>query len=125
MYKVAHIGLVVQDAERSSLFYQQILNCEKVNVYQDEWVKLIFLNSDGQIIELIQHLQKNTSEQRANGVVDHIAFEVEDASAEMKRLGAAGVELLSDKPHSLGKNFKNFFCLGPDGERIEFTQGIL
>lgn len=125
MYKVAHIGLVVKDAERSSLFYQQILNCEKVNSYQDEHVKLIFLNSDGQIIELIQHLQENTTERHRAGVVDHIAFEVEDVHAEIKRLSAAGVPLLSNKPWSLGKSLKNFFCLGPDGERLEFMQGML
>lgn len=125
MYKVAHIGLVVKDADRSSLFYQQILNCEVVNSYQDERVKLIFLNSGGQIIELVQRFEESTLEQRAAGVVDHIAFEVEDVFVEMKRLRAAGVEPLSDQPRSMGKSFKNFFFLGPDGERLEFMQGTL
>lgn len=125
MYKVAHIGIVVKDADRSSLFYQQILNCELVNSYQDDRVKLIFLNSGGQIIELVQHLQASTLEQRSAGVVDHIAFEVEDVLSEMERLSTAGIELLSDKPRSMGENFKNFFFLGPDGERLEFVQGTL
>jgi lactoylglutathione lyase len=125
MYKVAHIGLVVKDADQSSLFYQQILNCEEANSYQDERVKLIFLNSGGQIIELVQHLQESTLEQRSAGVVDHIAFEVEDVFVEMERLRAAGVMPLSDKPRSLGRSLKNFFCLGPDGERLEFMQGTL
>jgi len=126
MYKVAHIGLVVQDAERSSLFYQQVLNCEVVNSYQDERVKLIFLDSGGQIIELVQRLQEITADNRPAGVVDHIAFAVEDAFAEMARLQAAGVTLLSDTPRSLGeKNMKNFFFLGPDGERLEFMEGTL
>ncbi|AIF49757.1 VOC family protein [Pelosinus sp. UFO1] len=125
MYKVAHVGLVVKDAEQSSLFYQQILKCELVNSYQDERIKLVFLNSGGQIIELVQRLQETTPEQRTAGAVDHIAFEVEDVSAEMERLRAAGVTLLSDKPNSLGKSLKNFFFLGPDGERLEFIQGML
>jgi len=125
MYKVAHVGLVVKDADKSSLFYQQVLNCEVVNAYQDERIKLIFLNSGGQIIELVQHLQGSTLGQRSAGIVDHIAFEVEDISAEMERLRAAGIMLLSDTPHSLGKSLKNFFFLGPDGERLEFLQGML
>jgi len=125
MYKVAHMGLVVKDAERSSLFYQQILNCEVVNHFQDERVKLIFLNSGGQIIELVQHLQGGALEPRTAGVVDHIAFEVEDVFIEMERLQAAGIIPLSDKPRSLGSSLKNFFFLGPDGERLEFLQGTL
>lgn len=125
MYKVAHIGLVVKDADRSSLFYQQILNCEVVNSYQDERIKLIFLNSGGQIIELVQHLQERILAQRSDGVVDHIAFQVEDVVFEMERLHAVGVVPLSDKPRSIGKSFKNFFFLGPDGERLEFMQGTL
>jgi lactoylglutathione lyase len=125
MYKVAHIGVVVKDADQSSLFYQQILNCEVVNSYRDERIKLIFLNSGGQTIELVQHLQRSTPEQRSAGIVDHIAFEVEDVSAEMERLRAAGITTLSDKPQSLGKSLKNCFFFGPDGERLEFIQGML
>ncbi|SFL56397.1 VOC family protein [Pelosinus propionicus] len=124
MYKVAHIGLVVKDADRSSLFYQQVLDCEVVNSYQDERVKLIFLNSGGQIIELVQRLQESASE-RAAGIVDHIAFEVEDVYAEMERLHAAGVVTLSDTPAGIGRSLKNFFFLGPDGERLEFLQGVI
>ncbi len=124
MYKVAHIGLVVKDAERSSLFYQQVLNCEVVNSYQDERVKLIFLNSGGQIIELVQRFQESTLE-RAAGVVDHIAFEVEDVFVEMERLNAVGVAPLSATPGSIGTSLKNFFFLGPDGERLEFMQGAI
>lgn len=125
MYKVAHIGIVVKDADQSSLFYQQILSCEVINAYQDERVKLIFLNSGGQMIELVQHLQLTAVEQRSAGVVDHIAFVVEDIFIEMERLRVLGIMPLSDKPRSMGKNLKNFFFLGPDGERLEFMQGTL
>lgn len=124
MYKVAHIGLMVKDADRSSLFYQRVLNCEVVNSYQDERVKLIFLNSGGQIIELVQRLQESAPE-RAAGIVDHIAFEVEDVFAEMERLHAVGVVTLSDTPTGIGRSLKNFFFLGPDGERLEFLQGVI
>lgn len=122
MYKVAHIGIVVKEAERSSLFYQRILNCEVVNSYQDERVKLIFLNSGGQTIELVQFLQGDPAAQRPAGAVDHIAFKVEDITAEMDRLRAAGIEPLSDKPRVMGNGMKNFFFLGPDGERLEFLE---
>lgn len=54
-----------------------------------------------------------------------LVFEVEDVFIEFERLRAAGVMPLSDKPRSLGRSLKNFFCLGPDEERLEFVQGTL
>ena len=117
--------MLVKDIDKSSLFYQQVLDCKLVNSYQDERVKLIFLDAGGQIIELVQHLQESTQEKHIGGVVDHIAFEVEDVLSVMERLRAAGITVLSDKPRSMGKSLQNFFCLGPDGERLEFMQGTL
>ncbi len=121
MYKLAHIGVVVKDAEKSSLFYQKILGCQPVDSYQDERVKLIFLNSAGQTIELVQ-LAQDPSPQRPAGRVDHIAFIVDDVFAEMDKMRAAGVQPLTDKPRRLNNGIQNFFILGPDGERLEFMQ---
>ncbi|WP_425059869.1 Ethylmalonyl-CoA/methylmalonyl-CoA epimerase [Sporomusa carbonis] len=121
MYNVAHTGIVVKDADKSSRFYQRILGCELVNVYQDERVKLIFLNAAGQTIELVQFLQSN-SQERTGGGVNHIAFKVGDITAAIDELRAAGVKLLSDDPGMLKNGMQNIFFLGPDDERLEFMQ---
>ncbi|MDR3563391.1 MAG: VOC family protein [Negativicutes bacterium] len=122
MYKLAHIGVVVKDADKSSLFYQNILGCEPVDSFQDERVKLIFLNSAGSVIELVQFLQGDVAPERPAGRVDHIAFKVDDVLAEMDKMRAAGVQPLADKPRVMGNGMQNFFILGPDGERLEFMQ---
>jgi len=122
MYKLAHIGVVVKDADQSSLFYQKILGCEPVNSYQDDRVKLIFLNTAGQTIELVQHMQSDPMPERPAGRVDHIAFKVDDILAEMDKMRAAGVQPLTDKPRVMNNGMQNFYILGPDGERLEFMQ---
>lgn len=122
MYKLGHIGVVVKDADQSSLFYQKVLGCEPVNSYQDDRVKLIFLNSAGQIIELVQFVQSDPMPERPAGRVDHICFQVDDVHAEMAKMRSLGVEPLTDKPRMLNNGMQNFFILGPDGERLEFMQ---
>ena len=124
MYKLAHVGLVVKNADVSKAFYQQALGCEVENVYQDERIKLVFLNAGGQIIELVQRLQQEPAEGQ-DGVVDHLAFWVPDVAVEMDRLRSLGIMPLTEQPASLGKTLQNFFFLGPDGERVEFMQGSL
>ncbi|MDR3560762.1 MAG: VOC family protein [Negativicutes bacterium] len=122
MYKLAHIGVVVKNADQSSLFYQKVLGCEPMDSYQDERVKLIFLNSAGQTIELVQHMQGDPSPERPAGRVDHIAFKVDDVFAEMDKMRSAGIQPLTDKPKKLNNGIQNFYILGPDGERLEFMQ---
>nr|WP_320146494.1 VOC family protein [uncultured Anaeromusa sp.] len=124
MYKLAHVGLVVKNADVSQAFYQRVLRCEVENTYQDARIKLIFLNVGGQTIELVQRLQQATAE-RQDGVVDHLAFWVPDVAMEMERLRSLGIRPLTEQPASLGKTLQNFFFLGPDGERVEFMQGSL
>ena len=124
MYKLAHVGLVVKNAEVSKEFYQRALRCKVENTYQDERIKLVFLNAGGQIIELVQRLQQEAAERR-DGVVDHLAFWVSDVAAEMERLRSLGIMPLTEQPASLGKSLQNFFFLGPDGERVEFMQGSI
>ena len=124
MYKLAHVGLVVKNADISQAFYQRVLRCEVENTYQDERIKLVFLKVGGQTIELVQRLQQAAAE-RHDGVVDHLAFWVSDVAREMERLRSLGVMPLTAQPATLGKSLQNFFFLGPDGERIEFMQGSL
>lgn len=120
MYEVAHIGIVVKDAELSSKFYSQVLGCKFYDRVETEELKLVFLKAGDQTIELVQYNQRN-EENRSAGVVDHIAFIVPDMNEAVENLRKFNVPLLLDKPKVLSDKIILFFS-GPDGERLEFVQ---
>lgn len=119
MYNVAHVGMVVQDAERSTEFYTQVLGCQIVDRHEDERIQLVFLQTNDLVIELVKHKQREEAERMA-GVIDHIAFYVDDLEKEMARLKGK-VEFLYDAPILTG-NKKIIFFTGPEGERLELVQ---
>lgn len=121
MYEVAHIGLVVNDVDRSGRFYRDVLGCQAAGAYVDERVKIAFLQAGTQIIELVQYLA-GEKEPRQAGVVDHLAFKVADTDAAVAKLREKGVTLLFDAPRTALGGKKIFFFAGPDGERLEFIQ---
>jgi Lactoylglutathione lyase and related lyases len=120
MYEFAHIGLVVSDVDRSGRFYADILGCRPAGAYEDERVKIKFMQAGSQTLELIQHLAGGPA--RRDGVVDHLAFKVDDMEAAVRMLKDKGVTLLSSVPRSALKDKMVFFFAGPDGERLEFMQ---
>ncbi|WP_425059695.1 hypothetical protein SCACP_02940 [Sporomusa carbonis] len=122
MYNVAHIGVVVKDATKSSEFYTTVLGCQAVSGHQDDRVCLVFLKAGQQTIELIQYKQ-DAAGTRGAGVVDHIAFAVPDMEAALAHLQRHNVPLLFDQPKMVG-NMKIMFFAGPDGERLEFVQQL-
>lgn len=122
MYDVAHIGVVVQDADKSLDFYCNVLGFKAAGTYQDGRVRLEFIKSGCQTIELIQY-KEDTVSVRSSGRVDHIAFAVTDLDAEIDHLRQHDVTLLLESPLINGDN-KIMFFAGPDGERLEFVQKI-
>ncbi|HWR42338.1 VOC family protein [Sporomusa sp.] len=122
MFEVAHVGVVVTDADKSLDFYTKVLGCQVEDSYQDERIRLIFIKSGQLTIELIQH-KADPAGERSAGRVDHIAFSVNDLAAEIEKLRHHNVTLLFDQPRVVGDK-KIMFFAGPDGERLEFVQKI-
>lgn len=123
MYTVAHIGVVVKDADKSLDFYTNVLGCKPEESYRDERIRLEFIKAGQQTIELIQYTQDAVSA-RGAGIVDHIAFFVADLDAELVKLRLKQVNLLFDQPKVVGDK-KIMFFTGPDGERLELVQKLL
>ncbi|QDR83314.1 VOC family protein [Sporomusa termitida] len=122
MFAVAHIGLVVTNADQSLAFYTRILGCQVEDQYEDERIRLIFIKSGQLTIELIQY-QADSVPVRSAGRVDHIAFFVNDITAEIAKLRQHKIPLLFEQPQIVGKQ-KIMFFTGPDGERLEFVQKL-
>ena len=104
MKKVEHIGIAVRDLAVSIPLFEALLDtqCYKTEEVDTEKVTTAFFKKGETKIELLQGQDPDSVitrfiEKKGEGM-HHIAFEVADIHAEMKRLAAAGFTLLSDKP---------------------------
>ena len=122
MHDVAHIGIVVKNVDKSLAFYTSVLGCNRAESYQDERIRLEFIKSGQQTIELIQYTD-DAAGSRGPGIVDHVAFLVKDMDDEIERLRQNQVPLLFDQPKIMSDK-KIMFFTGPDGERLEFVQKL-
>ncbi len=118
MLKVSHIGLKVKDLDRSVKFYQDLIECESLKTVEDEDFKGVLLKCRDNTIELIQD---PNSIRNGDGVIEHLAFKVDDIQEEIKKLKSKGVECISESIEEF-EGIKLFFFRGPDGEMLEFLE---
>jgi methylmalonyl-CoA/ethylmalonyl-CoA epimerase len=104
MLKVEHIGIAVKSIEESLPLFEKLLNtsCYKTEVVASEEVTTAFLRTGETKIELLGSTTENGVisrfiEKKGEGI-HHIAFEVADIRAEMKRLKGEGFRLLNEEP---------------------------
>lgn len=116
--QVDHVGIRVRNIDISKAFYTEVLGGELVEEVHSPDTQLAFIRCGGTTLELIR---KPVYDFVPNGVVQHIAFTVENLDAEVARLQRAGVQFLSAGPIPFRGGFIIFF-IGPDGERLELCQ---
>lgn len=116
--RIHHIGIMVSDIEHSIGWYQRVLGCRLADRRELGTTKLAFMELAGSQIELIQ----KGGSYPANGVVNHVAFQVDDLDAAMERLRAEGVSLGDARVIPIWAGGRIFFFAGPDGEVLEFVQ---
>ena len=132
MKKIEHIGIAVKNIEASNKVFSTIFGKEnyKAEKVESEGVATSFFQIGESKIELVaatnlnspiaKYLKKNRES------VHHIAFDVEDIEAEMKRLQNAGIRALNEKPKK-GADNKLICFLHPkdtNGVLIELCQEI-
>jgi catechol 2,3-dioxygenase-like lactoylglutathione lyase family enzyme len=125
-----HVGIPVTDVRRSAVFYE---NLGFKNVMEAGFLQhgdpgtCIMMQRDKIILELYQMPQPELTAigNRADGHVDHVAFDVPNIDIAFDALKKAGYKVLESEPVFLQfwKNGCKFFNVsGPDGERLEFNQ---
>jgi methylmalonyl-CoA/ethylmalonyl-CoA epimerase len=104
MKKIEHIGIAVKNLEASNALFEKLLGTPhyKVEAVASEGVRTSFFRSGESKIELLEASGPESAiarfiEKRGEGI-HHIAFDVDDIRAEMKRLKESGFQLLSDEP---------------------------
>ena len=125
MLKVEHIGIAVEQLALSIPLFEKLLNtpCYKKEVVETEQVTTAFFKKGETKIELLESTHPDGIIARYIGKkgegIHHIAFEVEDIEAEMKRLQQEGFTLINEKPKA-GADNKLVCFLHP-----KTTHGIL
>jgi methylmalonyl-CoA/ethylmalonyl-CoA epimerase len=130
MLKIEHLGIAVKQLTDSIPLFEQLLNtpCYKTESVASEGVNTAFFHTGDAKIELLEASNEASPiskfiVKKGEGI-HHIAFEVENIEAEMKRLSALGFELLNDTPKS-GADNKLVCFLHPkttNGVLIELCQ---
>src|SRR6056297_2530834 len=103
MKKIEHIGIAVKDLEAANELYTKLLQTEsyKSEKVKSEGVETSFFKTEDSKIELLAATSEDSAiakflAKRGEGI-HHIAFEVDDIKAEMKRLKEEGFELISKR----------------------------
>jgi lactoylglutathione lyase len=116
-----HVGVIVSDMEKSKKFYQEIIGAEQIHTYENENVQLAFYKIGSGVVELVK--RKHVEHTRNLGVVEHIAFTVDNIEQCVKELKAKNIKLISENIITM-ENKLLFFFEGPDGEKLEFVQYV-
>lgn len=125
MLKVEHIGIAVDSLAASVPLFEKLLNtaCYKTETVESEAVNTAFFQQGETKIELLESstetgVIRKFIDKKGEGI-HHIAFDVADIVAEMKRLQAEGFVLLNEQPKN-GADNKLVCFLHPKG-----TNGVL
>ena len=132
MQKIEHIGIAVDDIDKSNALFSKIFGKEnyKSEVVESEGVLTSFFQIGDSKIELVaatnseSPIAKYLSKNRTG--MHHIAFAVDDIKKEMLRLESEGIRLLNEIPKK-GADNKLICFLHPkdtNGVLIELCQEI-
>ncbi len=132
MLKIEHLGIAVKNLEQSNELFTKLFGKTpyKLEKVETEGVSTSFFMMGDSKIELLEATSPESPiakfiEKKGEGI-HHIAFEVTDIHAEMKRLQGEGFTLLSEQPKKGADN--KLICFlhpkGTNGVLIELCQEI-
>ena len=106
-----HLGIAVADLDASRQLYERLLGVApyKEEVVDEQGVTTLFFQPGESKVELLEATRPDSPiakyiDKRGEGI-HHVAFEVADIHAEMRRLRDEGFRLLSEEP-SVGADNK-------------------
>ncbi len=132
MIRIEHLGIAVKNIKAAEEIYEKLLGVSpyKREYVESEYVTTSFFKTGESKIELLEASHDQSAiakfiERKGEGI-HHVAFEVEDIRAEMKRLREAGFTLLNEEPKRGADN--KWICFvhpkSSNGVLIELCQEI-
>ncbi|QFZ54529.1 methylmalonyl-CoA epimerase [Oceanihabitans sp. IOP_32] len=132
MNKIEHIGIAVKNLDDSNALFSKLFGKPhyKIEEVASEGVNTSFFKVGDNKIELLEATTKTSPiakfiEKKGEGI-HHIAFDVDDIRAEIKRLKNEGFKMINETP-KLGADNKLVAFLHPkssNGVLIELCQEI-
>jgi catechol 2,3-dioxygenase-like lactoylglutathione lyase family enzyme len=136
-----HTGIIVKHLKNSQIFYENILGLEVVQDYKDDSkyindvlglsdgkIHMVKLKTqDGYIIELLKYVNHPTeilNNPFYNVGNCHVSFTVDNADQMYEKLQNEGVVVISKPLLSSEKTAKVFFCIDPNGIRVELVEMV-
>lgn len=116
-----HLGIVVSNLAKSTDFYCSALGGIVAGSWQNDEFQAVNLQYTGLTIELLEYVSP-ASTPITTGIINHLAFTVEDIAAQIERLTKLGVAFETASPKIISDHKKIIFFRGPDGERIELVE---
>jgi len=133
MIRLEHIGIAVKNLSDSNELFRRLFGESqyKIEEVASEHVNTSFFRIGESKVELLEGTDPDSAiskfiEKRGEGI-HHVAFEVEDIQAEMKRLEGEGFRLLNEQPKR-GADNKLVCFLHPksaNGVLVELCQTII
>lgn len=130
--RIDHIGIAVPDLEAAIRTYETLLQtpCYKREVVASENVETAFFQTGESKVELLGATSPEsviaTYIQKKGPGLHHVAFDVDDLDAELKRLSESGFVLITPVP-KLGADNKRIAFLHPkscEGVLVELCQSL-
>jgi catechol 2,3-dioxygenase-like lactoylglutathione lyase family enzyme len=139
-YRGSHVGICVDDLERSVRFYRDGLGFEEGVCYKvgDDFAASLEVEGEGEVMVTSQFLHQATltvellnydtpaaigapSTNRNRRGLTHLSFEVDDVDAAARRLEAYGGRILPETRFGAGDpaGVQILFLADPDGTRVE------
>lgn len=123
--KIEHLGIAVNSIEETLATFETLFSspCYKEEIVESEGVRTAFICVGESKIELLEAIREDsaiaTFLSKSRGGFHHVAFEVDDIDAELKRLEGEGFQIIHQTPKD-----------GADNKRIVFlhpksTAGLL
>lgn len=122
--KLEHTAIIVKNMEDSIPFYTETFNFKLRTRGNNGKRDMAFLYHEHQPefeIELIQDLEGSVT-YNGNGVVNHLAFTVEDIHKSMDYYKEKGIIFYSETPNTAIDGAKTIFFDGPNGELLQLVQ---
>ena len=106
MFPLDHVGIAVESLDRAAAVFGALLGAEPtaVEVVDQQLVRVLFLGDGEGRLELLEATSPDSAiarhiDRRGTGL-HHLAFRVTDLAAELRRLEAAGYQLVDREPRT-------------------------
>ncbi|WP_134703402.1 VOC family protein [Ammoniphilus sp. YIM 78166] len=124
--KVEHTALIVKDMDQSIEYYQRLFHFQlriRGTTQARELAFLFHPNQPSFEIELIRDIE-STNDYASKGIVNHLAFTVENIEECIDKLKQEGVTFLTETPNSSIDGGKTIFFYGPNEELLQLVQPV-